>query len=272
MRPLMSDFLPAPSMIVVFSLRDLDLLGFAEVVHRGLLERQADFLGDDLAARQDRDVLQHGLTAIAEARRLDGRDLDDAADVVDDERRERLAFDVFRDDQQRPARLGDALEQRQQLADVRDLLVVDQDQRVLEVRRLRRLIVDEVQRQVAAVELHALDDVELVRETRAFLDGDDAFLADLAHRLGDDLADLLVGVRRDRADLRDRLVVLARLRELLELLGDRDGRLVDAALQIHRVEAGGHGLQAFAEDRLREHRGRRRAVAGERRKSAKRPP
>src|SRR5690606_31605880 len=113
--------------------------------------------------------------AITEARRLDGRDLDDAADVVDDERREGLALDVLGDDQQRAARLRNGLEQRQQLADVRNLLVVDQDQRVLEVRRLARLVVDEVQRQVAAVELHALDDLELVRETRAFLDRDHAF-------------------------------------------------------------------------------------------------
>jgi chaperonin GroEL len=83
-----------------------------EVVHRRLLERQADFLGNDLATRQDRDILQHGLTAIAEARCLDGRYLHDAADVVDDERGKRLTLDVFRDDQKRSARLGDALEQR----------------------------------------------------------------------------------------------------------------------------------------------------------------
>ena len=34
-------------------------------------------------------------------------------------------------------------------------------------------------------------------------DGDDAVLADLLHRFGDDPADGLVVVRRDRADLRD---------------------------------------------------------------------
>src|SRR5690606_24185147 len=108
--------------------------------------------------------------AIAEAGSLDGRDLDDAADVVDDERRESLAFDVLGDDQQRATGFRNGLEQRQQLADVRDLLVVNKDQRVLELRRLARLVVDEVQRQVAAVELHTFDDLELVRETRAFLD------------------------------------------------------------------------------------------------------
>ena len=80
---------------------DDDLLRLAEIVQRRLLERQTDFIGDDRAARQGRNVLQHRLAAIAEARRLDGGDLEDAADVVDDERRERLALDVFGDDQQR---------------------------------------------------------------------------------------------------------------------------------------------------------------------------
>ncbi len=53
-----------------------------------------------------------------------------------------------------------------------------------------------------------------------------------------------------------------RLRQLLELADDRLDGLLDAALEVHRVGAGGDHLQAFAVDRLREHRGRRRAVAG----------
>ena len=54
----------------------------------------------------------------------------------------------------------------------------------------------EVRRQVAAVELHALDDVERRLHRLGLLDGDDAFLADLLHRLGDHVAD--VGRRRWR--------------------------------------------------------------------------
>ena len=166
-RPLMSAALPAPSMMVVFSFSTSDLLRLAEVVQRRLLERQADFIGDDRAAGEDRDVLQHGLAAIAEARRLDGGDLDDAADGVDHQRGERLALDVFGDDQQLTAALGDALEQRQQLADVGDLLVDQQDQRLVELGALALLIVDEIRREIAAVELHALDHFELVLESRS---------------------------------------------------------------------------------------------------------
>ena len=82
----------------------------------------------------------------------------------------------------------------------------------------------EVGRQVAAVELHALDHVERRLHGLVLFHGDDAFLADLLHRLGEDAADGLVAVRRDRADLGDLLGVARRLGELAELLGHRARR------------------------------------------------
>ncbi len=49
-----------------------DLLGLAEVVPLDVLELDAEIFGDHLAAGEDRDVLEHGLAAVAEARGLDG--------------------------------------------------------------------------------------------------------------------------------------------------------------------------------------------------------
>src|SRR6185295_5726521 len=93
-------------------------------------------------------------------------------------------------------------------------------------------------------------------------DRDDAVLADLVHRLGDDLADLGVVVGRDRADVRD-VLALDGLGHLVQGLdGGADGG-VDPALQLHGVGAGGDVLDAFAVDRLREHGRGRRAVAGD---------
>src|SRR5687768_2257797 len=54
---------------------DRDALRGAEVRQREVLELEAEILGDRLAARERRDVLQHLLAAIAKARRLDGGDL-----------------------------------------------------------------------------------------------------------------------------------------------------------------------------------------------------
>ncbi len=103
-----------------------------EIVELEVLELDPEVLGDRLAAGEDRDVLQHGLAAVAEAGGLDGSDLQRAAQLVDDERGERLALDVLGHDQQRLAELGDLLEQWQQVLHAGDLLLVNQDQGVLE--------------------------------------------------------------------------------------------------------------------------------------------
>ena len=85
---------------------DRDLLGAAQVLERQVFELQAQVFADQRAAGQHGDVAQHGLAAIAEAGGLDGADVQHAAELVDDQRRQGFALDVFGDDQQRLARLG----------------------------------------------------------------------------------------------------------------------------------------------------------------------
>ena len=53
-----------------------------------------------LAAGEDGDVLEHGLAAVAEARGLDGADLQGAAQLVDHQGGQGLALDVLGDDQE----------------------------------------------------------------------------------------------------------------------------------------------------------------------------
>ena len=62
--------------------------------------------------------------------------------------------------------------------------------RIVELDRHLFAVGDEIGREVAAVELHALDHVELGGESLGLLDRDHAFLADLFHRLGDHVADV----------------------------------------------------------------------------------
>ena len=110
-------------------LRHDDATGAAELRELRVLELEAHLLGDDLAAGEDGDVLEHALAAVAEARRLDGDAGEGAAQLVHDERREGLALDVLGDDQQRLAGLDDLLEDREQVPDRADLLVGDEDVR-----------------------------------------------------------------------------------------------------------------------------------------------
>src|SRR5690606_8225224 len=148
-------------------------------------------------------------------------------------------------DQQGTAGLGDLLQHGQQIADVADFLVENQDIGIVQHGNLLVGVVDEVGRQVAAVELHAFDDIQLVVQRLAVFNGDDAFLADLVHGVGDDFADRGVAVGRNGADLGDFLAGGARLGQLLQLVHGNGDSLVDAALQVHGVDAGGNVLQAF---------------------------
>ena len=114
-------------MIVVLSLSMVTFLARAEVLELHVLELDAEVFGDGLAAGQDGDVFEHGLAAIAEARGLHGGALQGAAQLVHHQGREGFAFDVFGDDQQGLAELGDLLEQGEQILHRADLLFVDQD-------------------------------------------------------------------------------------------------------------------------------------------------
>ena len=104
---------------------------------------------------------------------------------------------------QRLAALCDLLEQREQVLHRADLLLVDQDVGVLE-RRFHALgIGHEVRREVAAVELHAFDHFQLGLQRLRFFNRDDAVFANFLHRFGNDLANGLVVVGGDRANLGD---------------------------------------------------------------------
>ena len=96
---------------------DDDLLGAAELLELDVFELDAEVFEDGLAAGEDGDVFEHGLAAVAEAGGLDGRDVERAAELVDDEGGEGFAFDVFGNDQQRLAGCWRLLEQGKQVLD-----------------------------------------------------------------------------------------------------------------------------------------------------------
>ncbi len=122
---------------------------------------------------------------------------------------------------------------------------------------------DEVGRDVATVELHALDHGQLGLERLGLLDRDNAFLADGLHGLGDHRADLALAIGGDRADLLDLGAGRDAFGTFSKIGHHCVHRLVDAALQVHGVHAGGHRLGALAHDRLGQHRRRRGAVTGD---------
>src|SRR5882762_5514600 len=241
---------------------DHHLLGAAEHLQRDVLHLDAEIFRDRLTTGQNCDVLQHGLAAIAEAGSLDGCDLQAAAQTVDDESGESLALDVFRNNYKRLAALNNGFQQRKQFIQLRQLLFIDEDVGVFHFNAHLVGVGDEVGRDVAAVELHAFDDLKLGLERLGFFNRDDALVADLLHGVGKELADFGITVGGDGADLGD-FLVRGDLLGVLDEVGDHGvDSQVDTALQIHRVHAGGNRLGAFADDRSRENGRGGGAVAG----------
>src|SRR5262249_41836168 len=77
--------------------RHSDLLGLTKIGQLDAVELDAEILEDGGRTGEGRDVAEHCLTAIAVARGLYGTNLENAAELVDHERREGFAFDVFGD-------------------------------------------------------------------------------------------------------------------------------------------------------------------------------
>jgi len=102
-----------------------------------------------------------------------------------------------------------------------------------------------------------LDVVEGMQFDRGY-----TLFAHLFHGFGNDVADLGIRVGRDGPNLSDLFGGGAGLADGLELFAQRDHGLVDAALEVHRVHAGGHVLHAFAHDGLGQHGGGGGAVTG----------
>mmetsp|Transcript_37507 Transcript_37507/g.89136 ORF Transcript_37507/g.89136 Transcript_37507/m.89136 type:complete len:502 (+) Transcript_37507:276-1781(+) len=242
-------------------LGDGHLLRRTEHAHVHVLELMAEVLAHHLPAGEDGDVLEVGLAVVAEARSLDGAELHAAAELVHDQRGERLALDVLRDDEQRLLRLDHVLEDGQQRLQPRDLLLDDEDVGVLELRLHCLLVGHEVGRDVTAVEPHPLDHLELILESLPIRHSDDTLLADLLHRLGNEVADLLLPVGGDRPHLCNLLRSADHLGILLQLGHDMLHSNINAAPEIHRVHSGGNGLAPLHKDRACEDSRRGRAVS-----------
>src|SRR5262245_60583101 len=106
---------------------DDHLLGLPKVLELDVLELDPEVLRDRLAAGQSGDVLEHGFATVAEAWRLHRGRVQRAAQLIDDERGQRLALDVLGDDEEGLADPGDLLQQREHVLHHADLLLVDED-------------------------------------------------------------------------------------------------------------------------------------------------
>src|SRR5439155_20022183 len=117
------------------SRRDFDFLGPANVGQLNAFQLDAKVFEDRRPFRQYTDVAHDRLAAIAIAGGLHGADLQDAAELVDDERRQGFTLDIFGDDEEGLVRLADRFEQRNQLFVGRDFFLIEQNRGIFQLDR-----------------------------------------------------------------------------------------------------------------------------------------
>ena len=94
---------------------------------------------------------------------------------------------------------------------------------------------DEVRAEVATIKLHTLDNFGLCLKALVLFDGNDAFIADLCHRVRDLLTDGRFAVGRNGTDFGNLSCVAYRAGHGFDFGDNRGNRFVDAAFQVHRV-------------------------------------
>ena len=236
-------------------LGDGDGAGGTEHIGSGLLKLDVKVIAENGTVGQDSEIAKDGLAVVTEARSLDGSDLELATELVENADSKSLTVNVLSNDDKGTALLLGSLESGDDVLDSGNLLLGEEDQRVLELDLGALGVGDEVRGDVTAVELHSFGDLKLVLDGLALLDGDDTLLADLLHGVGEELANVCVAVGGDGGDLRDLLAGGDLLLVCAQVLDDGLNSGLSSAPQIHGVAAGSDVLDSLGEDGASENGG-----------------
>ena len=233
-----------------------------EVRQFRILDSSPEIDRNDFPARGDSDVLQHGLAPMAIFRGVDRRYLEvglfaSRQQLHDDGRR-----NLLRNNQQRPTALFDHREDAVQLIHRHDLVVRHQDERIIEDDLHPLDIGHHVMREIAPLERHPFDDFQGRLDGRSKLHRYDAVIAGALERLRDHLAQRRV-VGRDAGYRAKPAHAVHRGRRGLQQLDGLRNRDLQTLHQLDGVGASGEQLEAVLDKHVREHRRRRRAIAGD---------
>ncbi len=218
----------------------LHLAGAAQLVNGGVLQIQAHFLRDDLAAGQGGNVHQHLLAAVTEAGSLYGHAHKGAPQAVENQGGQGLALNVLSNNQQLFAGLDNLLQQGQNLLDIGNLLVSNQDVGLIQISHHLVRVCGHIGGHIAPVEHHALNHLAVGLGGLALLHSDNTVRGDLLHGVSNQLANLVAAGGNS---------------------GHAGNVLLHALAQHHGVGSGGHVLHALPDQGLGQQGGGGGAVA-----------
>ena len=229
-----------------------NVLRFAEHLNLSVLKRQADFLGDYLAAGQDGDILQHFFSAVAVTRSLNGYNGKCATQLIKNQRRKGLTLNVLSDDHKLTSALYNFFKNRKNILNVADLLIGKKDQRIRKTGFHLVHIGCHVGGAISLIKLHTLNYLELGLHGLAFLDGDYAVIGNLLHGVRNQSADFLTA-GGDGSNLCDMLFAGNRGAHALQRLNGSLGSLLHTLSKNDRVRACCQVLHAFVDHCLRKY-------------------
>ena len=215
-------------------LGDADLMSLSQVIKGCAVELTAHIFRNDMAAGQDSDIFEHCLTAITESRSFDSCAFQCAAESVDYEGCQSFAFYVFSNDQEFLAASSYLFEELEHILKHVDLLVGDEDQRIVDNAFHLVRISYHVRAEVAAVELHAFYDSQVGSHGLGIFNSDNAVIADFVHSISNQFADGLVS-GGNGCNVSDCFLAFYLNSLFLDFAYENFDSLFDALLQDHRV-------------------------------------
>jgi len=163
------------------------------------------FFADHDTFCQDRNVLQHFLSAVTETWSLHSSHFQCATQFVYNQCCHGFPFKIFRDDQQRSTLLSNFFEDMEDVFHRGDLLVVDQDERVGQLTFHFVCVGNEVWRDIPSVKLHTFYDINGSFCTLCLFNCDHTVFTYFLHGFCDQLSDLSVIIGRNGSHLLDLL-------------------------------------------------------------------
>ena len=230
-------------------LGNLNGLSGTKSVNGNVCKRHAEVLGNYLAARNNCDVLEDASTTIAEAGSLDGNYVQGATQLVQQQGAQCFALNVFCNDEQRTACLHDAFQQGNHILDGGNLKVGEQDVRIVQNGFHALGVGCHVRRNVTAIVLHALNNIDVDAESLAVLNGNSAVFANFVHCLSDLFADYRIA-SRNGTNVCDLLLGGDFGCIVLDSSNNGFSCLIDTAANAKSVSTSGYVAQALAYDNV----------------------
>ena len=167
----------------------------SKLLHLSFFQVKTKLIGDHLSACQDRDILKHLFSSVTIARSFYSYYLEGSSQFVDDQSCKGLTLNILSDDEKFRTGLNNLLKKWKDLLDIADLLVCDQDVRIIKSCLHFLHICGHVCGNISTVKLHTFYKVKLCMHGLGLLNSDNTVFGNFLHSISNKLSNLLITCR-----------------------------------------------------------------------------